>query len=89
MTSGMPHCHFVESGCRVSEPKYPEASIRLVGENGNAFSILGRTTDALRRAGVPKEERDAYHAEATSGDFGHLLRTTMAWVSTDEDDEDD
>jgi hypothetical protein len=63
--------------------KYPQASIRLVGEDGNAFSILARTMDALRKAGVAKDEITAYHTEATSGDYGNLLITTMNWVTCD------
>lgn len=63
--------------------KYPEVNVSLVGEDGNAFSILGRVQKALRRAGVPKEELDAYFAEATSGDYDHLLRVTMEWVNAD------
>jgi hypothetical protein len=45
-------------------------------------AILSRTTAALRTAGVPPEEIDAYLAEATSGDYDHLLHTTMAWVDS-------
>ena len=63
--------------------KYPEVEVPLVGEDGNAFAILGRVSSALRRAGVDKEERDAYYAEATSGDYDHLLRVTMNWVKVD------
>jgi hypothetical protein len=63
--------------------KYPEAQVQLVGEDGNAFSILARTMKALRKAGVPSDEVTAYHEEATAGDYGHLLRTTMAWVTCD------
>lgn len=66
-------------------PKYPQAQIRLAGEDGNAFSILGRTMNALKSAGVPKDEVTAYHTEATSGDYGHLLRTTMEWVTCDSE----
>jgi len=67
--------------------KYPQASIRLVGEDGNAFSILARTMEALRRAGVSKDEINAYHTEATSNDYGHLLITTMNWVTCDTEEE--
>lgn len=63
--------------------KYPEVNVPLVGEDGNAFAILGRVQKAMRRAGVPKEELDAYFAEATSGDYDHLLRVTMEWVNAD------
>jgi hypothetical protein len=65
------------------------ATMRLVGEDGNAFSILGRAVAALRRAGATKEQTDQYHAEATSGDYNNLLRVTMEWVECDPDDEED
>ena len=62
------------------QPRYPDVQVQLSGEDGNAFAILGRTAGALRRAGVPQEEIDQYFAEATSGDYDHLLQTTMRWV---------
>lgn len=68
--------------------KYPHISIRLVGEDGNAFSILARCFEAMRRNGL-RDEIEAFHTEATSDDYGHLLRTVMAWFSVDEDDDED
>lgn len=65
------------------EPKYPQVYVQLTGEDGNAFSILGRVQGALRRAGVSAEERAQFVAEATSDDYDHLLRTVMAWVDAD------
>jgi len=64
----------------LSEPKYPDVKVQLTGEDGNAFFILGRVKKAMRRAGLSKEEQDAYMAEATDGDYDHLLATTMRWV---------
>jgi len=69
--------------------KYPEVYVPLAGEDGNAFSILGRVQRALRDAGVSKAEQDAYFAEATSGDYDHLLRTTLDWVNEGSADEDE
>jgi hypothetical protein len=63
-----------------THPRYPNICVQLSGEDGNAFAILGRTATALRQAEVPAEEIDAFFAEATSGDYDHLLQTTMAWV---------
>jgi Domain of unknown function (DUF4314) len=63
-----------------TQPRYPEVQVQLTGQDGNAFAILGRTAKALRQAGVPEEEIDSFFAEATSGDYDHLLQTTMAWV---------
>jgi hypothetical protein len=62
------------------QPRYPDVQVQLSGEDGNAFAILGRTAGALRAAGVAQEEIDAYFAEATSGDYDHLLQTTIRWV---------
>lgn len=62
-------------------PKHPDIEVRLVGEDGNAFAILGRVQGALRRAGVDQAEIEAYRTEATSGDYDHLLRTTTEWVT--------
>lgn len=45
--------------------KYPNIKVRLVGEDGNAFSILGRTIRAMRMGGVSQDEIDAFRAEAT------------------------
>jgi hypothetical protein len=63
------------------ETKYPEVEVELVGQDGNAFAIMGRVMGALKKAGVAKEEIDQYYAESTSGDYDNLLRTAMAWVS--------
>ena len=51
--------------------------VKLVGEDGNAFVILGKVKDALRRGGQPKEFIDAFLKEAMSGDYDHLLCTCM------------
>jgi hypothetical protein len=64
-------------------PHHPEVRVRLVGEDGNAFSILGRVRAALRRAEVPQEEVEAFMREATSEDYDRLIQTVLAWVSTD------
>lgn len=60
--------------------KYPEITVQLTGNDGNAYAILGAVKRELRRHGVEKEEQDAYMEEATSGDYDHLLRVTMEWV---------
>lgn len=60
-------------------PRFPEVEVPLVGEDGNAYAILGRVAKALRRAGHGNQV-DAYMAEATAGDYDALLATTMRWV---------
>lgn len=48
--------------------------------DGNGFVIIGRVRAALRDAGVPSEEIEAFSAEAAAGDYDHLLRTVMEYV---------
>jgi len=60
--------------------KYPKVCVQLTGRDGNAFAILGAVTKAMREAGVDKDERDEFIAEATAGDYDHLLATAMNWV---------
>jgi hypothetical protein len=63
--------------------KYPDIIVKLTGRDGNAFSILGAVTNALRHGGAPEKEIDEYFEEAQSGDYDHLLRTTMQWVNVE------
>ena len=61
-------------------------STDLVGVDGNAFSIMGWTTKTLRRAGANKSFTDAYMAEAMSGDYDHLLATSVAYLDCNEEE---
>lgn len=61
--------------------KYPEIEVQLIGNDGNAFSILGNVKNALRKNKVPNEEINQFIEEATNEDYNHLLRTCMNWVT--------
>jgi hypothetical protein len=54
--------------------------VALSGEDGNAFSILGRVTKAMRRAQVPEHEISLFTSTAMSSDYDHLLTTVMRYV---------
>lgn len=62
--------------------KGPETkpTVRLVGQDGNAFSIMGRIKHALKRAGADKEYIDEYLSKANSGNYDHLLVVSMEYV---------
>jgi len=51
--------------------------VTLVGEDGNAFSILGRCKRSMREAKLPDEAWKKFQEEATSGNYDHLLQTVM------------
>ena len=56
-----------------------DVTVKLIGEDGNAFSILGKVSKALKRNGY-KKEADDFLKEATSGDYDHLLQTCNKYV---------
>lgn len=64
-------------------PLYPDITVRLIGEDGNAFFVLGKVQRALKNAKVPEAEVKKFMDEATAGDYNHLLRTVMQWVEVE------
>ena len=62
------------------EIKGTKVQVRLLGEDGNAFSIIGRVQGALRKAGYSAEQRAAFVAEAMAGDYDNLLAVAARWV---------
>ncbi len=65
----------------MKDPIYSDIEVQLTGEDGNAFLILGKVRKAMKRAGVPASVQEDFTNEATSGDYGHLLRTCARWVT--------
>lgn len=69
----------------------------LVGQDGNAYSLMGYTAKAMRRANFSKEEIDQMFEEARSGDYYNLIRVCDGYIDkvnerlglTEEDDDYD
>ncbi|MBL7083419.1 MAG: hypothetical protein ISS41_07305 [Candidatus Aminicenantes bacterium] len=51
--------------------------LRLIGEDGNVFFILGKAVREAKRAGWSKEKIKAFQEEAMSGDYDHVLQLCM------------
>jgi hypothetical protein len=51
--------------------------VELIGQDGNAFTILGRCARAARNAGWSDDEVRAFTDDASSGDYDNLLTTVM------------
>lgn len=64
------------------KPKY-DISVQLIGENGNAFNIIGKVRKEMKRNGVSNDEIDLFINEAMSGDYNNLLRTCMKYVNVE------
>jgi hypothetical protein len=63
--------------------------MNLVGEDGNAFAILGRFQRAARKAGWTRSQISAVVDEATSADYEHLLAIISSHVVEHDYFEDD
>ena len=55
-------------------------NLDLAGVDGNAFSIMGAFSKQARREGWSKEAIDKVIAEATAGDYDHLLQTIISYT---------
>ena len=67
-----------------------EIKVKMVGEDGNAFAILGRCRQALARA-RRLDLWNEFYKEATSADYNHLLATVCDYFEVDyfgEEEED-
>jgi len=68
--------------------KYPEVKVELVGQDGNAFAILGRCQRQARRH-LDKSQLEEFMNEATAGDYDHLLRTCMDYFDCDGEESEE
>lgn len=62
------------------EPLFPQVKLKLTGQDGNAFSIISRVSQALRKANVETEHIQTFQEEAMSGDYNNVLRTVMKYI---------
>ena len=58
----------------MSKPK-----LKLIGEDGNVFYILGKAVREARRAGWTEEKIKKFQREATSGNYDQALQMCMAY----------
>lgn len=68
-------------------------AFNLVGVDGNAYCIMGYTSNAMKQSGF-KDHVEQYIKEATSGDYNNLVCVSVGWIDKCnealglEDDED-
>ena len=53
--------------------------LKLVGQDGNAFNILGLARRAALKAGWPKEKLDAFLKECMGGNYDNLLKVVQEY----------
>ena len=55
-------------------------SYSLVGQNGNAFNVMGYVAHAMRQCQFDQSEIDDYFEKATSSDYDHLIIVSMEYI---------
>jgi len=64
---------------KINETQESKPILKLTGQDGNAFSILGKARLVARKAGWDKERISEFMEKAMSGDYDHLLQTCMKY----------
>ena len=65
---------------QATEKPLTNAVVYPIGHDGNAFGILGRVSNAIKKSDKPKLAA-FFMEEATSGDYDHLIRTVAKYAT--------
>lgn len=57
--------------------------MELVGHDGNIFSIMGRASRLLKRAGMREEADEMFKRVTSSGSYDEALRIVSEYVETE------
>ena len=66
-----------------------EVQVKLVGEDGNAFAIIGRVSKALKQAGYRDLASEFTSAAMRQKSYDDLLCLVLDYVEEQESDEDE
>lgn len=64
----------------MSQPKFPHVHVKLTGTDGNVFSIIGKVSGALRRAGLKDEAKEFTSTAMSSDSYDAVLILCMETV---------
>ena len=57
--------------------------VKLIGEDGNVFNVIGRTQKALRRAGLEDEAKEFVDRAFKAGSYDKVLRLVMEYCEVE------
>jgi hypothetical protein len=57
--------------------------VKLIGEDGNIFSIMGRVTKALKREGLFEQAKEYSNRIFNCGSYSEALSITMEYVDVE------
>ncbi len=62
------------------QPAFPDVTVRLVGEDGNVFNIIGRTARALKKAGHGDAAREFTREAFAAHSYDEVLGLVLSLV---------
>ncbi len=65
------------------EPVRQKSKMKLLGQDGNIFGILGRASLLLKRAGQSEQADEMYHRVTTCGNYYEALNIVSEYVETE------
>ncbi len=76
-------CYYLEEiGGRVME-RNQKPSVKLIGEDGNIFSILGRVSRALKENGKEEQTKELSERVMASSSYGEALQIIMEYIEVE------
>ena len=69
----------LDGSANSSKIENKKSKLKLVGTDGNAFAIMGKVIEALRKQNVSKDVVEQYKKDAMSGDYNKLLATSFKY----------
>ena len=57
--------------------------VKLIGENGNVFNVIGRTSRALKKAGLEDEAKEFKDRAFKAGSYDEVLRLVMEYCEVE------
>ncbi len=64
-----------------NETKFPEVIVKLVGQDGNVFNLIGLTSKALKRADYIDEAKEFANTAMESSSYDEVLQLIMSYVT--------
>lgn len=62
--------------------KFPDVEVQMSGEDGNAFAIIGRVSQALKRAGHVEGAKEFRAAAFGADSYDAILQLVLRTVET-------
>ncbi len=67
-----------------------KVGVKIVGEDGNAFAIMARCSQAMKREGWSEDEIKAFrHACMSQHSYDDLLSVVLSYCNDEQDEEDE